>query len=68
MSQTLNILHVQVGGGFVQGDDATVHAERLRKGQADDDGSQNLKSNQCKALLRNIQPISILTNTTSSTQ
>ena len=42
VGQGLDVLSVQVGGGFIQRQDATVQTERFGQGQADDQGSQHL--------------------------
>lgn len=42
MSQRLDVVAVQVGGGFVQRQDAAVQAEGLSQCQADDQGGQDL--------------------------
>lgn len=42
MSQRLNVVAVQVGGGLVQRQDAAVQAEGLGQRQADDQGGQDL--------------------------
>ena len=42
VGQRLDILPVQVGGGLIQGQNATVQAEGLSEGQSDDERRQYL--------------------------
>lgn len=42
MSERLDVLTVQIGGGFIQGQDATVKTEGFCQSQPDDEWSQDL--------------------------
>ena len=44
MSQTLNVLYIQVSGRFVEGQYSTCNTERLSQREPDDERSENLLS------------------------
>ena len=52
MGQGLDVLPVQVGGGLIQSQDATVQTEGLSQSQTDDQGGQHLDTPTWTGLTR----------------